>query len=52
MEKKCCDVNVTEIEKGYRIEVTGDQVKGKCKEVIENLCKDGKCGEMFKKECC
>ena len=52
MEKKCCDINVTETEKGYKIEVTGDEVKTKCKEKIEKWCKDGNCGEMFKKECC
>ncbi|MEE9441219.1 MAG: hypothetical protein V3V99_00935 [candidate division Zixibacteria bacterium] len=29
MEKDCCQVKVTEIDNGFRIEVTGDNVKSK-----------------------
>ncbi|MFH1699971.1 MAG: hypothetical protein ABIE07_05220 [Candidatus Zixiibacteriota bacterium] len=29
MEKDCCQVKVTEIDNGYKIEVTGDDVKSK-----------------------
>ena len=32
MGKDCCDVKVTEIDNGYRIEVTGEDIKGKCKD--------------------
>ncbi len=38
MEKKCCSVNVTELEDGYRFEITGDELKDKCKTVFENCC--------------
>lgn len=52
MKKECCNVKVNEIDNGYQIEITGEEVKEKCKTVIENCCKDGKsCGEFFKKFC-
>ncbi len=38
MEKQCCSVNVTELEKGYRFEITGDDLKEKCKAAFENCC--------------
>ncbi|MDD5772651.1 MAG: hypothetical protein PHX78_04200 [bacterium] len=52
MKKECCNVKVNEIDNGYQIEITGEEVKEKCKTAIENCCKDGKsCGEFFKKFC-
>ena len=41
MEKQCCSVNVTELENGYRVEITGDDVKAKCKTIMENCCARG-----------
>ena len=38
MEKQCCSINVTELENGYRLEITGDDVKAKCNTMIENCC--------------
>lgn len=38
MEKKCCDLKVTELDNGYRIEITGEAVKDKCKVILENCC--------------
>jgi hypothetical protein len=41
MEKQCCNVNVTELDNGYRLEITGDEIKAKCKTMIENCCAEG-----------
>ena len=40
MEKDCCQINVTELDNGYRIEVTGDDVKEKCNcpQMIQKCC--------------
>ena len=51
MNKDCCDIKVTEIENGYRIEIQGEEVSEKCKSVFENYCSE----ENIKKkveECC
>ena len=47
MMNDCCDIKVTEVENGYRIEVTGDDVKEKCKDIFDNCCS----AESIKK-CC
>jgi len=39
MEKDCCNIKATEIENGYRIEITGANIK------------DGTCFQMFKSFC-
>ncbi len=36
MEKQCCNVNVTELENGYRFEITGDDLKEKYETFFEN----------------
>ncbi len=38
MEKQCCNFSVTELEDGYRLEVTGQDVKGRCKTILEKCC--------------
>ncbi len=38
MGQDCCDIKVTELDKGYRIEITGEDVKEKCKTIVENCC--------------
>jgi hypothetical protein len=38
MEKQCCNFSVTELEDGYRLEVTGQDVKGRCKTIFEKCC--------------
>ncbi len=45
MEKKCCEIKVSEMEDGFRIEITGAEVKEKCKSAMENCCS----GESMKK---
>jgi hypothetical protein len=42
MEKECCQANVTELDDGYRIEITGKDIKekGNCWELIEKCCKE------------
>ena len=47
MEKQCCNVNVTELDNGYRLEITGDDVKAKCKTMIENCCAQGNMMNCF-----
>jgi len=51
MNKNCCDVKVTEVENGYRIEVTGEGVKEKCKTVFENCCTEENIKKCFQ-GCC
>lgn len=45
MEKDCCEIKVTEIEKGFKIEVTGDEISNKCKTAFRQCCS----GEAMKK---
>lgn len=52
MEKECCNIKVTETEKGFRIEVAGEEIKDKCKSIMENCCKDSKSWQEFFKNCC
>lgn len=40
MEKDCCTINVKEIDNGFRIEITGDNIKECCQTVIK---KAGSC---------
>ena len=51
MKKECCDVKVIEIENGYRIEIKGDDVKDKCKSVIEKCCNEEAAEKRFE-ACC
>ncbi len=51
MKKECCNVKVTEVDNGYRVDITGDDIKEKCKTIIENC----NCEEKIKKcfeTCC
>lgn len=60
METKCCNVSVTEIEDGYRLEVTGQEVKGRGKTIFEKCFTDENmknCFQVFSglkkdKSCC
>lgn len=47
MEKQCCSVNVTELENGYRLEITGDDIKEKCAAMMENCCARGNMMDCF-----
>lgn len=38
MEKECCNIKVKELENGFCIEITGEDVKEKCRTIIENCC--------------
>ncbi|HAK89978.1 MAG TPA: hypothetical protein DHV16_06445 [Nitrospiraceae bacterium] len=51
MEKQCCSANVTELENGYRLEITGQDVKEKIKTIFEKCCTDGNMKNMFQ-SCC
>ena len=37
MDKKCCSINVTELENGYRFEITGDDLKEKCTNHVQGF---------------
>lgn len=52
MEKECCNIKVTETENGYRFEVTGEEIKDKCKSIMEECCTDGKSWKELFKNCC
>ena len=47
MEKQCCNVNVTELDNGYRLEITGDDIKAQCKAMIEHCCAPGNMKNWF-----
>ncbi len=38
MKKGCCDVRVSEMKDGYCIEITGKDVKEKCKALLKDCC--------------
>ena len=52
MEKECCDVKVTELEDGMRIEIRGEGVKDRCKLWLERCGAEGSSCEEFFKRCC
>ena len=51
MEKECCNINVTETEEGYRIDLKGENLKEKFETMVKSCC-----GEEMKKKgvqfCC
>jgi len=51
MDKKCCSFDVTELENGYRVEITGDDIKDKWKTIFEKCCTDEKIKDCFS-ACC
>ena len=51
MEKECCDIKFSETEKGYRIEITGEDIKTRCKPFFENCCSPDYLKKCFEK-CC
>ena len=60
MENKCCNISVAELQDGYRLEVTGQDVKERCKTILEKCCSGDKmnnCGQTLgdlgkEKKCC
>ena len=51
MKKECCNIKVTETDKGFQIEIEGEHVKEKCKTVFENCCSDENIKNCFE-SCC
>jgi hypothetical protein len=51
MNKECCDIKVTELDDGYRIEIRGEGIKEKCKVFRERCCSDSDKWKEFVK-CC
>ena len=52
MEKECCNMKVTEIEDGIKIEITGKDIKDKCKVMMQNCCCDEESVQKIIKSCC
>ncbi len=52
MDKDCCNIKVTETQKGYRFEISGKEIKDKCKAFMEKCRAGGKPWEEFIKKCC
>jgi len=52
MEKDCCIINVKEIDNGYRIEITGDNLKDCCQTMIKHAahCCDESTSTEVKKD--
>jgi hypothetical protein len=51
MEKECCNIKFTETDKGYRVDIEGENVKEKIKETTDQCCS----GDMMKNiftSCC
>ena len=51
MKKECCNFKVAETEKGFCIEIEGENIKEKCKQMFENCCTVEK-KEDSGKSCC
>ncbi len=51
MKKGCCDIKVTETDKGFQIVIEGEDVKEKCKTVFENCCSEDSLKSCFE-SCC
>jgi hypothetical protein len=51
MQKECCNIKVSETEKGFSIEVEGDSVKERCKEMMESCCSKDTMKNFFQ-SCC
>ena len=52
MEKKSYAVKITEIDNGYRFEVTGGSIMDMLKPIIDKCCKDKGCCETITQACC
>ena len=51
MEKECCNIKATEIENGYRIEITGVNIKdNNCMQMLKSFCDKHK--KTDDKGCC
>lgn len=51
MDKQCCNVNVTELDNGYRFEITGSELKEKIKTHLEKCCTEENLKNHFS-QCC
>lgn len=52
MKKECCNIKVSEIDEGVRIEITGKDIGEKAKALMEKCCgKDMPWKDLFK-DCC
>ena len=51
MKKECCNIKVSETDNGFNVEIEGENVKSKCKEVIESCCTGDNIKNMFQ-SCC
>jgi hypothetical protein len=54
MEKECCNIKITELDDGYRFEITGKELKEKCNclEILRNCCGQQPVAAGKKNSCC
>lgn len=52
MKFDCCDIKVTETEKGFSVEVAGEKFKEMCKGMMDNCCTESNVEKETSKECC
>lgn len=52
MNDECCNIKVTEMDDGYRVEVTGKKFKDHVQSVMKKCCTEGKPWKEFMKDCC
>ncbi len=54
MERECCNIKIDELDNGYRVEITGKDLKEKCNclEVLKNCCAGQKTAASEKSNCC
>ncbi len=45
-----CEIKVTELDNGYQIQVTGDEVKDRCKDLKDKCCDEKTVKKMI--SCC
>jgi len=51
MERKCCNIEVTETDEGYLLKITGENVKEQVRRCLERCCK-GDEPSSKKEGCC
>jgi hypothetical protein len=51
MKKDVCNIKISETEEGFCVNIEGENVKSKCKEVMENCCSKDMMKNWFQ-SCC
>jgi len=51
LKKECLNIKISETDNGYNVQVEGEQVKSKVKDVMENCCSKESMKNWFQ-SCC